>query len=57
MPERTLTKKSSDEAIAAWISKCIATRIREGNDESEEQSAAICYSEAREDTGKSIRRK
>lgn len=56
MPEMTLGKDSSDKEIANWVSKCISTRQRENPDEDRDQSVAICFSQAREATGKQLRR-
>lgn len=56
MPEVTIDKGSSDKEIANWVSKCISTRQRESPDEEQDQSVAICFSQAREATGKTLRR-
>ena len=56
MPEMTLEKGSSDKAIANWVGKCISTRQHENPDEENDQSVAICISQARKTTGKPIKR-
>jgi len=56
MPEMTLDKGSSDKEIANWISKCISTRQHENPDEENDQSVAICISQARKATGRPIKR-
>ncbi len=55
MPEVTISKASSDKEIAAWISNCISTRQGE-SEEANDQSVAICISQARKATGKPVRR-
>jgi len=45
-----LTKDSSKAQIQAAISDCIATEVRAGRDQ--EQAVAMCYSQARDKTGK-----
>lgn len=50
-----LTKKSSDEQVKAAISDCIATEIRGG--EERDRAQAMCYSMAREKTGKALAKK
>ena len=47
-----LNKGSSDEQVKAAISSCIATEIRSGREK--DQAAAICYSMARDRTGKEL---
>lgn len=44
-----LTKESSESAIKAAISDCIATEVRAGRDQ--QQAVAMCMSMAREKTG------
>lgn len=56
MPEMTLDKNSGDDAIRNWVSKCISVRQRENPDEDRDQSIAICFSQAREATGKQLKR-
>jgi len=50
-----LTKDSSDEAIDEAVSACIATEVRGGRDQ--KQAIAMCYSMAREKTGKGLKPK
>ena len=56
MPEMTLGKDSGDKEIANWVSNCISTRQHENPDEENDQSVAICISQARKATGKAIKR-
>ena len=57
MPRATenLTKDSSDDAIKGAISKCISTQM--GEDMKQEQAIAMCYQEARDKTGKALKKK
>ena len=53
IPEIEALERSSSEAqIQASISACIATEIRAGRDK--DQAIAMCYSMAREKTGKEL---
>ena len=52
MPEVTIDKDSSEEAIETWISNCIRTVRREGK--TAEQAAGQCYGQARQATGKRL---
>lgn len=56
MPEMTLDKGSSNEAIRDWISSCISARRKENPDEAQDQSVAACIDMAREATGKQLQR-
>ena len=47
-----LSKDSSDAQVKAAVSSCIATEVRGGRDQ--KQAAAMCYSMAREKTGKEL---
>ena len=47
-----LDKASSDEQVKAAISSCIAQEVRAGREQS--QAIAMCYSQAREKTGKEL---
>jgi len=47
-----LTEKSSGDQIRAAISQCIATEIRGGREQ--DQAVAMCYSMARDKTGKAL---
>ena len=47
-----LSKGSSDAQVKAAISDCIATEMHNGKEQ--DQAAAICYSQAREKTGKEL---
>jgi len=47
-----LSKDSSDAQIKASISDCIATEVHNGRDQ--KQAIAMCYSMAREKTGKEL---
>ena len=51
-----LTKESDDDAVEAAIGRCIRQLRREGGREPD-QMAAICYSEARKKTGKTLGKK
>ena len=55
MPEVTVGPKSSKQEVQAWISKCISVRRRENPGEAQEQSVAICISQARQ-AGANVRR-
>lgn len=44
-----LEKDSSDEAISAAISACIATEVRGGREQ--DQAVAMCHEQARAKTG------
>lgn len=50
-----LSKDSSDAQVKAAISDCIATEIRGGRER--DQAVAMCYSMAREKTGKELKPK
>lgn len=54
LPVETLRSDSSDEEIRQKISQSIAQCMKEPNDRSQEQCAAIAYRYAREKTGKSL---
>lgn len=56
MPEMTLDKGSSTEAIRTWVSSCISTRRKENPDEPKDQSIRICFEMARKATGKQLQR-
>ena len=47
-----LTKDSSDAQVKAAVSDCIATEVNNGTEQ--DQAAAMCYSMAREKTGKEL---
>ena len=47
-----LRKNSSQDAIDAAISACIATEVRTGR--KQDQAVAMCHSMAREKTGKAL---
>ena len=57
MPRATenLTKDSSDKATKAAISSCISTQMHEGMPQ--EQAIAMCHQEARDKTGKELKKK
>jgi len=48
----SLSKDSSQGAMRSAVSKCIEQLINEGR--KQDQAAAICYSQARESSGKEI---
>ena len=50
-----LTKDSKQAQIDAAISDCIATEVKAGRKQN--QAVAMCYSMAREKTGKSLGKK
>lgn len=50
-----LSKDSSDAQVKAAISDCIATEIRGGRER--DQAVAMCYSMARDKTGKELKPK
>jgi hypothetical protein len=50
-----LTRDSSDAQINAAVSACVAQEVRNGRDQ--DQAVAMCYSQAREKTGKELGRK
>lgn len=47
-----LSQESSDEAIKAAISECIAAEVNRGTEQ--DQAVAMCYGMAREKTGKEL---
>lgn len=47
-----LTPESEDAQVSAAISDCIATEVRGGTPQ--DQAAAMCYSMARDKTGKEL---
>ena len=57
MPRATenLSKDSSDDATKAAISSCISTQVGEGM--KQEQAIAMCHQEARDKTGKELKKK
>lgn len=57
MPRATesLTKESSDDATQGAISSCISTQVGEGM--KQEQAIAMCHQEARDKTGKQLKKK
>lgn len=50
-----LSKDSSDAQVKAAISACIATEVKSGR--KQDQAVAMCYSMAREKTGKELGQK
>lgn len=50
-----LTKDSSDAQVQAAISACIAAEIRSGREQ--DQAQGMCYSMAKEKTGKELQPK
>lgn len=57
MPRATenLTKQSSDDAVQKAISSCISTQMGEGM--KQEQAIAMCHQEARDKTGRQLKKK
>jgi len=54
-PPMNINKDSDDDAIQHAVSMCIRFYRKEGREA--DQSAAICYDEAREKTGKALGKK